>query len=90
MSSKQDLIRKASTIASVDRETTRRVIDAYHITLVEAVDQAQVGDKVELRGLVTLQRVATPERSMRNPKTGEPVLVPAGTKVKAKVSAKIN
>lgn len=45
-------------------------------------ERLAAGDRVLLNNLGTLTPVATEERIARNPKTGEPVQVPAGVRVK--------
>ncbi|MDG4595514.1 MAG: HU family DNA-binding protein [Candidatus Contendobacter sp.] len=42
----------------------------------------RAGEPVHLKGLGRFEVVATPARSGRNPKTGEPHLIPAGRRVK--------
>jgi DNA-binding protein HU-beta len=55
------------------------VIAALQGTLIETVGK---GEKLTLPGLFTLERTERAERKGRNPRTGEPLIIPAQFAVK--------
>lgn len=57
-----------------------RFLAAFEDIVLDAVGR---GDKVQLPGLLTVERVERAARSGRNPQTGEPLHIPAGFGVKA-------
>lgn len=69
-----------STLSNEDREFfTEKALRA----LIDSIrDRVTEGYKVRLRGLGTFERVETPARTYRNPKTGQPVEKPAGYRLK--------
>ena len=70
----------------VPQTTVALVIDE----LVAAIAGALVaGDSVALRGLGTFSTAESKARTGRNPKTGEPLEIPAKTKVKFRSGIKL-
>jgi DNA-binding protein HU-beta len=50
-------------------------------------DAVQRGDKVVVPGFLTAERVSRAERRGRHPRTGEPIMVPAGFSAKLTAGA---
>ena len=71
---KQDLIEIVAKEAGVSKNTASKVINSYHKSIQMAMAQ---GDKVSLPGFGTFHLSERKERSGRNPKTGEPLLIAA-------------
>ena len=55
--------------------------DALFATLAEALRQ---GERIEIRGFGTFSVTETKARNGRNPRTGQPVKIPAGRRVRFK------
>lgn len=49
----------------------------------------RVGCTIHLKGLGRFEVIATAERPGRNPRTGEPAIIPAGRRVKFRPSARL-
>jgi len=58
-------------------------IDALFATIGDALRR---GDMVELKGFGSFSVVETAARSGRNPRTGQPIRIPAGRRVRFKPS----
>ena len=55
--------------------------------LIEAIAEAlKRGDRVELKGFGSFSVIETKARAGRNPRTGKPVQIPAGRRVRFKPS----
>ncbi|MEW6648188.1 MAG: HU family DNA-binding protein [Pseudomonadota bacterium] len=78
---KSELIDQVSGAADISKAAAGRAIDALLDNIKGALAD---GQKVELRGFGSFERVETAARTGRNPKTGEPVEIPAGSRVKFK------
>ena len=76
---KGDLVDAIATRAEWTKKDVSIVLDATIATIIEAVSS---GDKVSLVGFGTFERRDRQAREGRNPKTGEPMAIPA-TKVPA-------
>lgn len=57
--------------------------DALFATLAEALRR---GERIEIRGFGTFSVTETKARNGRNPRTGQPVKIPAGRRVRFKPS----
>lgn len=57
-----------------------RHLAAFEEVILDAIGR---GEKVQLPGLLTVERVERAARSGRNPQTGDPMQIPAGFGVKA-------
>lgn len=73
------LVATGALKAAVARNAVGDLIDA----MTHALRQGQT---IHLRGLGRFEVVATPERPGRNPRTGEPAVIPAGRKIKFRPS----
>lgn len=78
---KQDLINKMSTEAGITKEQARSALQAYEHGVTEALVN---GESVQMVGFGTFSVSERKARTGRNPKTGEPVEIPAKTVVKFK------
>jgi len=76
---KGELVDAIATRAEWTKKDVSIVLDATIATIIEAVSS---GDKVSLVGFGTFERRDRQAREGRNPKTGEPMAIPA-TKVPA-------
>ena len=74
--SKQALVDAIAVKAGVSKKTAALVLSA---TLDVIVDSVCDGHKVSLIGFASFQSKERPEREMRNPKTGEKMIVAAAT-----------
>ena len=71
---KNELIAAVAEASGVSKKDTTAVIDALLAKIPDAVAE---GDKVQLIGFGTFETREHGERTSRNPRTGEPVTVPA-------------
>lgn len=81
--SKKDQIVALATKLSITQESAKVVYDAFVEMISEGIRESE---KVRVGNLVTFEVVEQKERQGRNPKTGDPMTIPAKRKVKAKVS----
>lgn len=63
-----------------------RCLSALEDVLIDAVAR---GDRVQLPGFLTVERVERAARTGRNPRTGEALEIPAGFAVKATVGSRL-
>ena len=71
---KGDLVDAIATRAECTKKDASIVLDVTIATIIEAVSS---GDKVSLVGFGTFERRDRQAREGRNPKTGEPMAIPA-------------
>ncbi len=79
----------ASTIAQrtgVSVKDATAVIGGLNDVIIEAVGR---GEKVQLPGLLTIERVERAARSGRNPQTGEPMKIAASHAAKVTAGSKL-
>lgn len=72
---KNELIAAVAETSGVSKKDTALVIDTLLAKITDAVAE---GNKVQLIGFGTFETREHGERTSRNPRTGEPVTVPAG------------
>lgn len=77
--SQAELIAAVAAKAGVSQEAATKVYKALKEQIHE---QLAAGEEARLNGLGKFRRVSTAPRKARNPRTGEQMTVPAGTKVK--------
>lgn len=70
---KQQLIRAMAIEANMNQDTARAALDAALLVITEALAD---GNEVKLVGFGTFRPVQRAAREGRNPKTGEPVMIP--------------
>ena len=78
---KADLIESLATKADLPKGQAERVVNAVFDDIVAGLRK---GDKVTLSGFGTFQASERKARTGRNPKTGEPIAIPASKSVKFK------
>lgn len=71
---KADLIEVVSQAGAPTRRDSEIIVDTIFSSVVEAL---RAGDKVEIRGFGSFRVRQRDARMGRNPKTGDPVAVPA-------------
>jgi DNA-binding protein HU-beta len=81
---KSELIDKVASQASLTKSDAEKAVNAF-IGVIESV--VATGNKVTLPGFGAWSRTARAARTGRNPRTGEPVQIPASNAVKFSVGA---
>lgn len=79
----------ASSIAlrtGVSNDTASSMLAAFEQVLLEAMGR---GEKVQLPGILSVERVNRAARSGRNPQTGQPIEIPAGHGVKISAGSRL-
>lgn len=76
---KADLVKRMAEIAGTTKANAEKLLDAFMQAVEEAISKE---DKVVLVGFGTFQVVKRASRSGRNPRTGEPLKIPAKKVVK--------
>lgn len=76
------LAEKQDTTVTAAKQTVEALIEIL-------TDELKAGNSIALRGFGTLKIVDTKPRVGRNPKTREPIEIPAGKKVKFSASEEI-
>lgn len=80
---RQSLIDKAAAESGLSRSDTAAVFEL----MFEEISNALVaGQYVKLAGFCTFAPKSSPQRPARNPKTGEPVMIPAHTRIQFRPS----
>lgn len=79
---KSDLISKMSTEAGITKPQATSALQAFYHGVIEALAN---GDTVQLVGFGTFSVKERAARTGRNPKTGEPIEIPASKTVGFKV-----
>jgi DNA-binding protein HU-beta len=81
---KSELIEKVAGQAGLSKSDAEKAVNAF-IGVVEAA--VATGDKVTVPGFGAWSRTFRAARTGRNPRTGEPVAIPAANAVKFSVGA---
>ena len=81
---KSELIEKVAGQASLSKSDAEKAVNAFIGVIESAV---ATGDKVTLPGFGAWSRTPRAARTGRNPRTGEPVQIPASNAVKFSVGA---
>ena len=76
---RSEFVERVSEHTGVPAANVAKVIDGLRDVAVDAIQQ---GDKITLPGILTIERVSRAERQGRNPRTGEPMTLPAGFSAK--------
>lgn len=83
---KNELITNISNNTGISKTSCEAVIDEF----AEEIKKSLIaGDKVMLKGFMSIEITERPEREGRNPQTGKVVTFPAVKSVKCKVSKAI-
>lgn len=83
---KGELVAAMADKAGVSQKDAGACVDAMFEIIA---DQVSAGDEVSITGWLKAERAATKARTGRNPQTGEPINVPAGTRTKLTVGSKL-
>lgn len=78
---KNDFIKAVAAEAKITQKDAREVLDAVQSVVYEAMKN---GESVKIIDSVTLSGKEVPERTARNPQTGESIVVPAHMAPKCK------
>nr|DAM04568.1 MAG TPA: DNA binding protein [Caudoviricetes sp.] len=79
----QEFVKALATESGVTQKVARENLDAFKAVVVSELKK---GGSVELQGFVSFTTHEVEEREAFNPKTKEPVTVPAHTKARATLS----
>ncbi len=71
---KTELVEKVATRAGLTKSQADEAVKAFVETITEAL---KAGDKIALKGFGTFEVRERNERTVRNPRTGETMVVPA-------------
>lgn len=83
---RSELVAAVADSAGTSKSDADAVLNALGDTLIDAVKK---GDKVQIPGLLTVERVERSARTGRNPATGETLNIPAGFGVKVSAGSKL-
>lgn len=73
---KQQLVKAMSINSNLTQDAARAALDAALLSITQALTK---GDEVKIVDFGTFKAVKRAQRQGRNPKTGEPVMIPAAT-----------
>lgn len=73
---KQELVKAIAADAGITQTAARAALQAFEFRVTEALSS---GEDVTLVGFGTFKAVKRAQREGRNPKTGEPITIPAAT-----------
>lgn len=76
---KQDLINSVAKATGLSKAASAKTVDAFCDSIKKALKK---GDEVRLIGFGTFKRRHVPAKTVRNPRDGSPVKVPASNRVK--------
>lgn len=79
------LVSALSTEAGISKNSAKLMLEVLDKVIIDALDS---GDSVKVGG-VTLETFVSPERQGYNLHTMQPMTIPAGRRVRAKVSAEL-
>lgn len=71
---KTDLINRVSELASLDRKTADKAVNAVFEALSQAFD---AGEKIQIMGFGSFEIKERAARTGRNPSSGEPIEIPS-------------
>lgn len=83
---RKEVISSIALRTGVPAKTAETVLAAFEQVLLEAVGR---DEKVQLPGLLTVERVERKARTGRNPQTGETLEIPAGAGVKVSAGSRL-
>ena len=83
---KGELVAAMAEKADVSQKDAGACLDAMFETIAAEVS---AGNEVSVTGWLKAERANTKARTGRNPQTGEPINVPAGTRTKLTVGSKL-
>lgn len=80
---KKDIVEEVAQKTGLNKSIVREIVDKFLMVVYTALEE---GKRVELRGFGVFEVKKVKGRKARNPKTGEPVLIPERNKVTFKIS----
>lgn len=83
---KGELVAAMAEAADVSQKDAGACLDAMFDTIA---GQVAAGNEVAITGWLKVEKANTNARTGRNPQTGEPVHIPAGTRTKVSVGSKL-
>lgn len=87
---KQDLVNAVAVSMGVPEHLARGNASAAVNVVFDRIEAALArGEDVKISGFGTFRRITTKARTGHNPRTGEPVEIPARNKAKFKASSKL-
>lgn len=83
---RSDLVAALANKAEVSKSDADKVVSALSDVLIDAVGK---GEKVQIPGILSVERVKRSARTGRNPATGEALHIPEGFGVKVSAGSKL-
>lgn len=83
---RSDLVAALAEQAGTTKADADAVLGALGNVLIDAVGK---GEKVQIPGILSVERVSRSARTGRNPATGETIQIPAGYGVKVSAGSKL-
>lgn len=83
---RSELVAAIADSAGTSKTDADALLTALGDTLIDAVSK---GDKIQIPGLLSVERVERAARTGRNPATGETLNIPAGFGVKVSAGSKL-
>lgn len=83
---RSDLVAALANKAEVSKSDADKVVSAFSDVLIDAVGK---GEKVQIPGILSVERVKRSARTGRNPATGEALHIPEGFGVKVSAGSKL-
>lgn len=83
---RSDLVAALAEKAGTTKTDADAVLGALSTVLIDAVGK---GEKVQIPGILSVERVERSARTGRNPATGEEIQIPAGYGVKVTAGSKL-
>lgn len=83
---RSDLVAALAEKAGTTKTDADAVLGALGTVLIDAVGK---GEKVQIPGILSVERVERSARTGRNPATGEEIQIPAGYGVKVSAGSKL-
>lgn len=79
---RRGLIAQVTEATGLSKSHVESVVNIFCDSIMEAL---AAGEEVRLKGFGTFEVFNTPQRSGRNPKSGETTIIPAGRRVRFKI-----
>lgn len=83
---RSDLVAALAAKTETDKKDADALLSAFSEILIDAVSK---GDKVQIPGILSVERVKRSARTGRNPATGEALHIPEGFGVKVSAGSKL-
>lgn len=83
---RSDLVAALAAKADTSKSDADAILSAFSDVLIDAVSK---GERVQIPGILSVERVKRSARTGRNPATGEALHIPAGFGVKVSAGSKL-